>query len=58
VLCAYVVVLEDASLLLCEDDYLPGPLCESLEQLGFLTLGWFWGYPEPTPTYRLVKPGG
>ena len=35
---ADVVVLEDARLLLCEDNYLPGALCESLEQLGFLTL--------------------
>jgi hypothetical protein len=51
-------VLEDAGLLLCEDDYLPGPFCESLEQLGFLTLGVVLGYPEPTPTYRPVAPGG
>ena len=39
VLGADVVVLEDAGLLLGEDDHLAGPLCESLEQLGFLTLG-------------------
>jgi hypothetical protein len=51
-------VLEDAGLLLGEDYDLPGPLCESLEQLGFLTLGWFWAYPEPTPIYRLWCPRG
>jgi hypothetical protein len=27
-------VLEDAGFLLCEDDDLSGPFCESLEQLG------------------------
>jgi len=58
VFCADVVVLEDAGFLLCEDDDLPGPLCESLEQLEFLTLGWFRVYPEPTPHYRLWGPGG
>src|SRR5205823_3426901 len=47
VLGADVVVLENASLLLGEDYNLPGSLCESLEQLGFLTLGDpVQGYPE------------
>jgi hypothetical protein len=39
-------VLEDAGLLLCEDDDLPGPFCESLEQPGFLTLGVVPGLPR------------
>jgi hypothetical protein len=39
-------VLEDAGFLLCEDDYLPGPFRESLEQLGFLTLAVFWATPN------------
>ncbi len=39
VLGADVVVLEDASLFLGEDDHLAGPLCEALEHLRILLLG-------------------
>jgi hypothetical protein len=47
VLGADVVVLEDAGLLLSEDDHLPGPFGEALKHGSCLSVGFVGGFGYP-----------
>src|SRR5204862_2741551 len=54
VLRADVVVLQDAGLLLCEDDYLPGPFCEAFEHCGVSWSG-STGRVIPRTPFRIYR---